>query len=71
MSENKSTGIGFLGLLTLIFITLRLTHVIDWSWLWVTAPIWGIPALIVGVLLVTLVVGFFAAAIKIVWESRL
>lgn len=41
--ENKSSnggGIGFIGLLTLIFITLKLGGVIDWSWLWVLSPTW-------------------------------
>lgn len=32
--------IGFSGLLTIIFIVLKLTHVIAWSWLWVLSPIW-------------------------------
>lgn len=32
--------IGFAGLLTLLFITLRLTDVIGWSWLWVLSPLW-------------------------------
>jgi len=31
---------GFLGILGLIFITLKLTDYIDWSWWWVLAPIW-------------------------------
>lgn len=38
--------IGFLGLLSLILITLRLTHVVDLSWWWVTAPLWGGAALV-------------------------
>lgn len=33
-------GIGFTGLLTLIFITLKLCGVISWSWIWVLAPLW-------------------------------
>lgn len=37
--ERKS-GIGFTGLLTLIFITLKLTGYITWSWLWILSPIW-------------------------------
>lgn len=39
-SSNSSSrnGIGFIGLLTLIFITLKLTHVITWSWWWVLSP---------------------------------
>ena len=32
--------IGFCGLLTLVFITLKLTDVIAWSWLWVLSPLW-------------------------------
>lgn len=34
-------GIGFLGGLTLIFITLKLMGYINWSWWWVLAPLWG------------------------------
>ena len=43
MSDNKSTrssGIGFSSLLAILFITLKLTGVVTWSWLWVLAPIW-------------------------------
>ena len=43
MMDNKSnskTGIGFTGLLQLLFIALKLVGVIDWSWLWVLSPIW-------------------------------
>ena len=31
-------GIRFLGLLTIVFITLKLTGFIDWDWVWVLAP---------------------------------
>jgi len=44
VSESKSSssgGIGFFGLLAIVFITLKLTGHIGWSWWWVTAPIWG------------------------------
>ena len=44
MSNNNSTaasgGIGFVSLLTLVFIVLKLTGVISWSWVWVLAPMW-------------------------------
>lgn len=36
----KVEGTGFLGLLTLIFITLKLIGKIEWSWLWVLTPLW-------------------------------
>ena len=42
MSKEVNTGgISFLGLLTIVFITLKLTNVITWSWWWVLLPLWG------------------------------
>ena len=43
MEENLSRdtgGVGFLGLLTLLFIGLKLTGQITWSWILVLSPIW-------------------------------
>jgi hypothetical protein len=43
MSEKSSSsggGIGFCGMLTILFIGLKLTGHITWSWLWVLSPIW-------------------------------
>ena len=40
-SSSSSGGIGVFGLLGVVFVTLKLTGVIDWSWWWVTAPFWG------------------------------
>ena len=45
MSDSASTtttsgGIGFCGLLTILFIGLKLTGFINWSWLWVLSPLW-------------------------------
>ena len=33
-------GIGFTGLLAIVFIVLKLCGIISWSWLWVLSPIW-------------------------------
>ena len=38
---NSSNGFGFLPLLGIVFVTLKLTGYIDWSWWWVTLPFWG------------------------------
>lgn len=38
-NNSTSGGIGFVGLLTIVFIVLKLTHVIAWSWFWVLSPI--------------------------------
>lgn len=58
MSNNSSNstagGIGFTGVLTIVFVVLKLCGVIHWSWLWVLAPLW-IPfglMLIVGLIYV-------------------
>lgn len=41
MNKNNATSnITFTTLLTLLFIALKLTGVINWSWLWVLSPIW-------------------------------
>lgn len=51
-SSNSSNGLGIGTILFLIFMVLKLTNYIDWSWWWVTAPLW-IPLLIIlGVLAV-------------------
>mgnify|MGYP001593111393 CR=1 FL=1 len=42
----NSSGVGFLGLLFLVLLTLKLTKVIGWSWWWIIAPLWGPVALI-------------------------
>ena len=58
MENNNSTtsgGIGFIGLLTIVFIVLKLLHVINWSWLWVLSPLW-ISAIIVVVLIIFLII---------------
>lgn len=55
-SASASGGIGFTGLLTVAFVVLKLTHVIDWSWWWVLSPIWISTSLGVTILAVVLVV---------------
>lgn len=54
MEERRgfSINIGFSGLLGIVFIILKLTNVITWSWLWVLAPIWIPFALAILVLVV-------------------
>lgn len=42
MNKNSNTnyGISATGLLGIAFVVLKLCHVINWSWWWVTAPFW-------------------------------
>ena len=51
----SSSGIGFTGLLTLVFITLKLLGKINWSWFWVLSPIWITLSIFIIVLLVIFV----------------
>jgi len=40
-SQNVSyNGIGFIGILTILFIALKLTGYIKWSWFWILSPLW-------------------------------
>lgn len=59
--ETKSSGFGiritFLNALFLIFLTLKLTGTITWSWWWVTAPMW-MPFAVVLIALVFAVICF-------------
>lgn len=39
-SKSSSGGLGLGTILFVVFLTLKLTNVIDWSWWWVTSPLW-------------------------------
>jgi uncharacterized protein (DUF983 family) len=54
-SSSSSSGIGFPGLLTVLFIGLKLTGHITWSWWWVLSPLW-ISALIVLCAIATILI---------------
>ena len=52
-------SLGFLDVLTLIFITLKLTDVINWSWWAVLSPIWIQLVLIIIIVIVLLILKYF------------
>lgn len=53
-SSSSSGGVSFIGLLTILFIALKLTGVIAWGWFWVLSPIW---------ITILIAIGLFALAI--------
>lgn len=55
-NKTESGGVTFLGLLTILFIGLKLTHCIDWPWIWVLSPMWIGAAVAVLILAIVLVV---------------
>ena len=58
MSSRSDTGatvtFPLLGLLGILFVGLKLTGHIDWSWWWVTLPFWGGFALVLGIIVLYL-----------------
>jgi uncharacterized protein (DUF983 family) len=56
MSNNTSAsgGIGFPGLLTVLFIGLKLTGYINWPWIWILSPMW------ISLLLAVVILGIAA-----------
>lgn len=67
MSDHRQTirvGPGVSGLLGVLFIGLKLTGFISWSWLWVLSPFWLPLAIVLGICAVVLVVALIVAACK-------
>lgn len=60
-ASTKGGGVGFLGLLSIAFIVLKLTGVISWSWWWVLLPLWG-PLALVAVMFVLILLGELSKA---------
>ena len=59
MSNNRNSsaagGIGFMGVLQVAFVVLKLCGVIDWSWFWVLSPTW-IP---IAILVIIFIIAIF------------
>jgi hypothetical protein len=62
-SSSSSGGLGFFGLLAILFIGLKLTNNIDWSWWWVLSPLWIPISLLV-------VLGGIAVVCFIIWDKK-
>lgn len=60
-SSGNSGGIGFAGLLTVLFVGLKLTGFIAWSWWWVLSPLWISFGLVLGILAVVAAIAFLAS----------
>ena len=59
-SSSSSGGVGFSGLLTVVFIALKLTGNITWPWIWVLSPLWISFLLGVAILSIVFLVAFWA-----------
>lgn len=61
MKQNITvkTGPSLATILTIVFIVLKLTGAITWSWIWVLAPMWIGFALLLLFFLITVIIGIF------------
>lgn len=60
-----SGGVGFTGLLFITFLVLKLTNVINWSWWWVTAPLWGGVALVAAFFIILALTIVISAGVRV------
>jgi hypothetical protein len=61
---TTSSGFGLGTVLFIVFLILKLTHTIDWSWWWVTSPLWISAGFVIIVLLIIMVIAICAAMLK-------
>jgi len=56
-SSSSGGGIGLGGVLLVVFIVLKLVHVIDWSRWWVLSPLWIGTAIVLLLLIAAVIIG--------------
>jgi len=66
--SNSGTGLSLSAVLFIVFLVLKLTGNIDWSWWWVTSPLWIPFALVLSifgiVFLVVVIALIFGASVE-------
>jgi len=65
MSDSKSSssgGVGAVSLPTIVFIVLKLTGYIAWSWWWVLSPLWIAPLSVIAI-------GFLGLAVWLIYQA--
>ena len=73
--DNRKTGaagsgISLSGLTFIVFLVLKLCGVIDWSWWWVTAPLWGPFALLIIGLFIYIMIAVIIALVRYCIRKR-
>lgn len=64
----KEGGIGLGTVLFIVFLVLKLTETIDWSWWWVTAPLWIPVAIVLGIAIIGFVLSIIFEILKAIFE---
>jgi len=69
--NNSSGGVGIVTILWVTFLILKLTHVIDWAWVWVFSPLWIAASLgalfftVIGITLLLAVIGLTSKSSRV------
>ena len=58
--NNSSSGLGLPMILFIVFLVLKLTDNIDWSWWWVTSPLWIPVGIVVSIGVIAFLIVIFA-----------
>lgn len=58
--NNSSSSIGLPMILFIVFLVLKLTDNIDWSWVWVTSPLWIPIGLVMSIGIIAFLIVIFA-----------
>ncbi len=69
-NSGSSGGISLGGAVFIVFLVLKLTGTIDWSWWWVTSPLWIGVSLLLAIALGGLLIAAFASLCVYVFEKR-
>lgn len=64
MANNTDNGSNLTGVLLILFIVLKLTHNIDWSWWWVLSPLWIPVAMVMALMVLTALIVMIVEAFK-------
>lgn len=74
MKDNKtvrvSGGISLPTVVFIVFLILKLTNVIDWSWWWVTSPLWIPFSIFIAICTVLFIVGVFIGIVRGIVKSK-
>lgn len=74
--RNSGGGVGIVTILWVTFLILKLTHVIDWAWVWVFSPLWIAASLgalffiVIGVILLLAVIGLTSRSSRVNKEIK-
>jgi hypothetical protein len=68
--QAASSGIGLGGAVFLVFLVLKLTGHIGWSWWWVTAPLWGVFALVLAVFVIAFAFAALGWLVRALFGAR-